>query len=111
PMRSTFQFVQRVPCNGDKSGKDCVELEMRTFIDPEGLAAAVEAFVAKLPGDQPAPRIEELRQETVVRLISEPGTLLPHLLETSTRSATTVSVGDQSQSSSQIEEKRFVYTY
>jgi hypothetical protein len=111
PMRSSFMFRQRVACNAGESAKRCVELEMRTFIDPEGLTAAVQAFIARLPAGQEAPHIQDVQQETVVRLISEPETLLPHLMETSTRSITTVAVGDETQASSRIEERRFVYTY
>jgi hypothetical protein len=111
PMRSTFLFKQRVSCDGAEPTKRCVELEMRTFVDPEGLTAAVEAFMARLPAGHEAPRIQGLQQETVVRLISEPDTLLPHLMESSTRTTTTVAVGDETQASTRIEEKRFVYTY
>jgi hypothetical protein len=111
PMRSTFLFKQRVSCNGGESTKRCVELEMRTFVDPEGLTAAVEAFMARLPAGHEPPRIQDLQQETIVRLISEPDTLLPHLMESSRRTTTTVAVGDETQASSHIEEKRFVYTY
>jgi hypothetical protein len=111
PMRSTFLFKQRVPCNGTESAKRCVELEMRTFVDPEGLTAAVEAFLARLPAGHEGPRIQDLQQETVVRLISEPDTLLPYLMESWRRTGTTVAVGDESQAASRIEEKRFVFTY
>jgi hypothetical protein len=110
PMRSTFLFKQRVFCNGAESAKRCVELEARTF-DPAGLAAAVEAFMARLSAGQEAPRVQDLQQETVVRLITEPNTLLPYLLESSTRTITTVAVGDETRASSRIEENRFVYTY
>ena len=111
PMRSTFLLKGRVPCNGAEAAKHCVELEARTFVDPDGLAAAVDAFMARLPAGQEVPRIQDLQQETVVRLISEPNTLLPHLMETSTRTATVMAVGDETQASSRTEEKRFVYTY
>lgn len=111
PMRSTFLFKQRVSCDGTQSAKRCVELEMRTFVAPEGLAAAVEAFLARLPAGQQVPRIQDLQQETVMRLISEPDTLLPHLMESATRTTLTVAVRGEIQASSRIEEKRFVYTY
>ncbi|MFQ5973172.1 MAG: hypothetical protein ACE5Q3_12655 [Alphaproteobacteria bacterium] len=111
PMRATFLFKRRAPCNGDETIMRCVELEMRTFVDSEGLADAVEAFMARIPTGQNAPQIEDLQQETVVRLLSEPNTLLPYLMESSKRTSTTVSVGNEIQASSRIEEKRFVYTY
>jgi len=111
PMRTTFLFKQRVSCSGAESAKRCVELEMHTFVDPEGLAAAVEAFMARLPAGHGAPRIQDLQQETIMRLISEPDTLLPHLMESSTRTIMTMAVGDETQASSRIEEKRFVFTY
>ena len=111
PMRSTFEFKRRLPCNGEEDAKNCVELEARTFVDPDGLSAAVEAFLAQIPSGQIAPRIDDLQQETVIRLISEPGTLLPHLMETSTHTTTTISVGEETQTSSRMEEKHFVYTY
>jgi hypothetical protein len=111
PMRSTFLLKGRVPCNGAETAKRCVELEAHTFVDPAGLAAAIEAFMARLPAGQEAPRVQDLQQETVVRLISEPDTLLPYLMETSTRTITTMAVGGESQASSRVEEKRFVYTY
>lgn len=111
PMRSTFEFKRRVSCHAEDAAEQCVELEAHTFVDPAGLSAAVEAFIARLPKGQDAPRIDDLQQETVIRLISEPDTLLPHLMETSTRTVTTVSVGAATQSSSRVEEKRFVYSY
>jgi hypothetical protein len=111
PMRTTFLFRQRVSCNNAESAKRCVELEMHTFVDPEGLAAAIEAFMARLPAGQGAPRFRDLQHETVVRLISEPETLLPHLMESSTRTIATMAVGDEIQASSRIESKRLVYTY
>ncbi|MCC2662426.1 MAG: hypothetical protein K0R41_901 [Geminicoccaceae bacterium] len=46
-----------------------------------------------------------------MRLISEPDTLLPHLMESWTRTIATMAVGDETQVSSRFEEKRFVYTY
>ena len=84
---------------------------MRTFVDPEGLTAAVEAFLARLPAGHEGPRIQDLQQETVLRLISEPDTLLPYLMQSWRRTVTTVAVGDESQAASRIEEKRFAYTY
>jgi hypothetical protein len=111
PMRSTFLFKGRVACTGAEQARRCVELEMRTVIDPEGLAAAVEALMARLPGGRKAPRIQDMQQETVVRLISEPETLLPHLMESSTRTVTTMAVGGETQAASRTEQKRFVYTY
>jgi hypothetical protein len=88
PMRSTFLFNGRVSCNGRDTSKHCVELETRTYVDPAGLATAIQAFQARPPAGQQAPRILDMQQETVVRLISEPDTLLPHFsrLFTSTRS-------------------------
>lgn len=111
PMRSTFLLKGRVSCNGTEAARRCVELEARTFVDPAGLAAAVEAFMARLPNGEQAPRIQDLQQETVVRLISEPTTLLPYLMESSTLTVTTVAVGDETQAASRTEEKRYVYTY
>lgn len=111
PMRSTFLLKGRVSCNGADTAKRCVGLEARTYVDPAGLATAVEAFLARLPAGREAPRIQDMQQETVVRLISEPDTLLPYLMESTTRTMTMMSVGGETQASSHIEEKRFVYTY
>ena len=111
PIRTTFRFKQRVACNAAEPTKRCVDLEMHTLVDPEGLAAAIEAFMARLPAGQQAPRFQDLQQETVMRLISEPDTLLPHLMESWTRTIATMAVGDETQVSSRFEEKRFVYTY
>jgi hypothetical protein len=111
PVRTTFRFTQRVACNASEVTERCVELEMYSFVDPEGLAAAIEAFVARLAPGQQAPRFQDLHQETVMRLISEPDTLLPHLMESSTRTVATMAVGYETQVSSRIEQKRFVYTY
>jgi hypothetical protein len=110
PVRSTFRFTRRVACNAAESTERCVELELYSFVDPEGLAAAIEAFVARLAPGQ-APRFQDLQQETVMRLISEPDTLLPHLMESSTRTVATMAVGGETQVSSRLEQKRFIYTY
>jgi hypothetical protein len=111
PMRAQFMFRERAACDERDEARRCVELELRTFVDPEGMSAALQALLRQLPEGQNAARVEDMQQEMVVRLITEPGTLLPHLLESSKRTVSTVSLGEEQRVSSQVEEKRFVYTY
>lgn len=111
PMRAQFMFRERAACHARDEARRCVELEMRTFVDPEGLGAALEALLGQLPEGGDAARVEDMRQEMVVRLITEPSTLLPHLMESSKRTVSTVSLGAERRVSSQVEERRFVYSY
>ncbi len=111
PMRSTFKFVERVPCNGDSPERRCVKLEMRSFVDPEGLAAAIESFLSQLPAGQDRPQIEAMRQESVVRLVTEPDTLIPHLMESAKHTEMTMLLDGRIQESERLERNRYVYTY
>lgn len=111
PMRAQFVFRERTACHERDDAQRCVELEMHTFADPEGMSAVLQALLRQLPEGQKAARVEDIQQEMVLHLVTEPGTLLPHRLESSKRTVSTVSLGEEKQVSSKVEERRFVYTY
>lgn len=110
PMVTTFRFLGRVPCKPGKKALECVELELKTFINPETFAAAIETFAKKFESGK-APVVESLELDTTVRLITEPDTLLPHRMESRKVTSMAVSHGSRTQNTRQSENILMMYTY
>jgi len=111
PMRTTFLFTGRAACDDRDTGQGCVVLEMKSFVDSDRLAAALEAFLGQFPADGQRPKVEALRQDVSVRLVTEPDTLLPHRLDSRRYTETRITMNGATSVGSQVEEKRFVYRY
>jgi len=111
PMRTTFLFAGRTACDENDAGQGCVILEMKSFVDSDRLSAALEAFLSRFPADGDKPKVEALRQDMTVRLVTEPDTLLPHRLDSRRYTETRMTMNGETSVGSQVEEKRFVYRY
>lgn len=111
PMRTTFLFAGRTACDDGDDEQNCVILEMESFVDSERLAAALEDFLSQFPADGQTPKVEALRQDVSVRLITEPDTLLPHRMDSRRYTETRMTVNGETTIGSQVEERRFVYRY
>lgn len=111
PMVSRFRFIDRVPCRDGDAGKKCVDLETRTDVDSAGLNKALEEFIKGLGGGAQVPHIEKFELTTIVRLITEPDTLIPHRVKTTKVSQSVISQGGMRRSAQQVEEVQMVYSY
>jgi hypothetical protein len=82
-----FGIRQRIPCSEEATAADCVEIEVRTRPLPEALARLEQAMRqrshATAPGRLEAPGNLEIEESAY--LVTEPGTLLPHYLETTSK--------------------------
>ena len=88
-IRSAVEYGvgQRVPCVEETVAADCVEIEVRSRPLPEALAkletAMREGSQAATPGGFGT--LENLEIEESSYLVTEPSTLIPHYLETTTK--------------------------
>jgi len=110
PLIATFQFHGRVPCTASDTAKSCVDLEMQTFVNSERLSEALAGFISQFAPGQ-APAVDALELTTTVRLITEPGTLLPHRMQSTKVTSVTMTHGGQQSSQRQVEEEEAVYRY
>ena len=88
-IRSTVEYGvgRRISCAEEKPAADCVEIEVRSRPVPEALAqlekAMRERSRAATPGNLGV--LENLEIEESSYLVTEPSTLIPHYLETTTK--------------------------
>lgn len=112
PMRAEVRFLGRVPCADGATTSACADLEMVSSVDPDALAQVLEDFVRGLSaGSEAAPRVETLKFDTTVRLVTEPDTLLPHRSQTKKVTSIVISQDGKSHSSGQIQETEYRYEY
>jgi len=78
---------QRIPCGEETTAADCVEIQVRSRPVPEALAQLEKAMRERsreaTPGGFGA--LENLEIEESSYLVTEPSTLIPHYLETTTK--------------------------
>ena len=77
PFRFRFWAEGRKPCHEDDPEANCIELRMMSFPDPDVLQGILDQLLSA-PG---AAAYEELHIENSVRLLTEPGSLLPHRID------------------------------
>lgn len=112
PMRTSIRYLGRVSCHAADRALDCVELEMRSLADSQKLAQAMGPFMARferLTGSQLT--IKSMRVDYRARLVTEPGTLLPHRVESRKVSAMTMVQAGQAQTARQTDELQMTYRY
>ncbi|WP_028988759.1 hypothetical protein RG903_01935 [Thermithiobacillus tepidarius DSM 3134] len=112
PMRTSIRYLGRVPCHAADRAVGCVELEMRSLADSQKLAQAMGPFMARferLTGSQLT--IKSMRVDYRARLVTEPGTLLPHRVESRKVSAMTMVQAGQAQTARQTDELQMTYRY
>lgn len=78
----------RVPCTEEEAEADdgaprCVELQTTSIPEREAMRQAISGFIQQLglPEEQVDGVLSQLRVETYVTLVTEPGTLRPHSLQ------------------------------
>ena len=112
PMRNRFRVVERVPCDGNDTGANCVRIESTSVVDDEDVAAAMEEFVARLGAQgSVTPSIKNLDQETRVILITDPATLRPFSVDASKETTVKMVVGELKQDGSQAERTRMTFAW
>ncbi len=112
PMKATYRYLGPVKCGKAASTGRCAHLEIRTSVDSDKVAQALEAFIKRMAGQGAGEfRIEKFQVDTTVRLVTEPDTLVPHRLEQQKASAIVISRGGQSRTTRQVEEMAYEYTY
>jgi hypothetical protein len=113
PMVTQFEIVGRVPCIEDSNSKDCVELHLVAAPDEAALKALLKKMMdmaINLPAGN-APVFEEMKVETEITLIAEPGTLIPHWYSQTKTTGGSFRAGNERGSFSQVEEQTATYTY
>jgi hypothetical protein len=93
PSTVEFALGQRIPCNEEMTAADCVEIEVRSRPVPEALAQVEKAMRERSRAATPGSLVElgNLEIEESSYLVTEPSTLIPHYLETTTTFRATVS--------------------
>jgi hypothetical protein len=92
PSTVEFGVGQRIPCGEEMTTADCVEIEARSRPVPEALAQLEKAMRERsgaATGDGFG-ALENLEIEESSYLVTEPSTLIPHYLESTTRFRATV---------------------
>lgn len=91
-IQSTREFgvKQRVPCNEEATSADCVGIEVRSLPLREALDDLERATRADAQATR-AGALENVEIEESSYLVTEPSTLIPHYLETTTKFRATVS--------------------
>lgn len=110
PVTMEFRLVDWTPCTeADAAEPRCVELVMGSVPDAQAVAEAVRGFLAQagLPMDQAEALFAQMAVETWVTLVTEPGTLRPHVMEIQRA----VSMGEEEDAPLQIDSRTFVYRY
>jgi hypothetical protein len=81
-----FGVGQRIPCVEEMAEAGCVEIEVRSHPLPEALIRLEEALRERARDAAPDGRgtLEEFEIEESSYLVTEPSTLVPHYLETTT---------------------------
>lgn len=83
-MVQEFTVIDRVPCIPKESERRCVELESIVRPDPAAFTALINRMMGEvLPDSISSLAGSEMQLETVIRLVAEPGTLVPYVLEVS----------------------------
>lgn len=108
PHVTEFRVVGRVPCAAGETERRCVEIVARATVGPEVLMQTIgEMLRGAGPSDEGLMEfLSQLSVETSSRLVTEPGTLRPHLLEA--RKAVSMAGADEP---GQIEIERYVFRW
>ncbi len=107
PVTVVFLYLGRVPCTAKDTGLGCVELEMKSSLDAEGMTAAISRFFTMM--GQTMPENFAFKIDEKVTLVTEPQTLRPHQI--TTIKMTRTPVGGQYSTIEEIETKKEIYTY
>ena len=111
-FRYEFGITERVRCTESDMETRCVELVFRSWPDPEAVKALIEDFVGRIAtgvGEEPPPdfAIEDIDIFNEIVVVTEPSSLLPHLL-TTYRSIALKGAGEDGERID-MKEKRYTY--
>ena len=93
-VRSTVEYGigRRIPCGEELTAADCVEIEVRSRPLPEALVQLEEMMRerSRVLTPESVDVLESLELEESSYLVTEPSTLIPHYLETTTKLQATI---------------------
>jgi hypothetical protein len=115
-IRSTVEFGVggRIPCGEELTAADCVEIEVRSRPLPEALAQLEEVMRERSRAltRESVEVLENLEIEESSYLVTEPSTLIPHYLETTTKFQATIRrPGDAERVIADLDQSVHRYTY
>ena len=73
-------WTKRAPCGEHTRDLACIQVDMKSFIDPEELGALLEQLMGNLAdgqGSPQRPKVLDIGLDTNVTLVTTPGTLVP----------------------------------
>lgn len=113
PASVHYALTGFAPCPAPARERTCAALEMRTSVSDADAKTVVERLGASLSARAGrAVRVESLSLDSEVRLLAEPATLLPHVVEFEQGTAITlVSQGAPTRTVEQREQRRTEYRY
>ena len=112
PIRVTFEYLGRAGCVGGDATTECVKLRMHSTVDSQKVGTALVDFVQRL-AQQSKTKVEvtALTVDQTVRLLTEPGTLLPHAVIVERNMSLEISQGGKVQRRQRKEVRQVRYVY
>jgi hypothetical protein len=114
PMEYRLGFLRRVPCYEGAPADSCVAVEGQTTSDRDAVVALVARYLeglARALGDAPDVDVQEARQESLFSVVLEPATMIPHEFRTSRSMSMRVRVGEESNTTTQVDEIILSFRY
>jgi hypothetical protein len=111
PMVSQFTAAERVECVEGSGKHDCVELRMVSTPDADSVAALMKQMMEAAVNMPETPAFQNFNIETVITLVAEPATLLPHYYSMTKTVSARFTVAGESGELSQEEERTYNFSY
>ncbi|MDT8340856.1 MAG: hypothetical protein RQ751_05020 [Longimicrobiales bacterium] len=111
PMEMEFGVEERVPCHADAAPDSCVLLSILSIPDPEVAGGAVGERLRGLFGATVDFRILTFTQESEMRVVAEPATLLTHSFSLVSRMGIELEVDGAVQAERQVDESSMILRY
>lgn len=108
-LLAEIQFIKRAACSARDPERACVELQMKTSADDDSVTAAIKALAAS--GGNPAMTVRAFYMTESIRVLTEPGTLIPHRMHSSKKTSMVVKANGRTQSVNQVDELKLAYSY
>jgi hypothetical protein len=113
PVKISVRFVDWVSCPAAKTDNRCAEMEMRTSLDPEQSKTGLgELMKTMIPATAEVDlNVDRVQVEEVIRLITEPGTLVPHRIDYTKTTNLLLSAEGKKTVSKSVEKIQEIYSY
>lgn len=108
-LLAEIQFVKRASCTAKDRGRKCVELQMKTSADNESVVKAIKAQAAG--GGNPAMTVRAFYMKETIRVLTEPGTLVPHRMHSTKETSMVIKANGRNHSVNQVDELKLAYGY